>query len=198
METIRSEFKNHWFKIAVYIFAAIFLYNVIDDVRAWLRKPNQTVINQTTPAPINFGTSGQQQKPPEVYVNVHPVVQEKVEGKLEPKKNPDDPNIDIKDQEVKWKLRYNGKVFDYIPYTQEQYNFDPKTWTFNYTRTSEMNVNVATPQIAYAIALGWGTNGPAGQLDYRIKKTPFNIWLYGDRRTVAGGLKFVQYKGGNE
>jgi hypothetical protein len=86
VETIRSEFKNHWFKIAVYIFAAIFLYNVIDDVRAWLRKPNQTVINQTTPAPINFGTSGQQQKPPEVYVNVHPVVQEQRRG--QPRRRP--------------------------------------------------------------------------------------------------------------
>lgn len=191
---IKQELKQNWFKILLTIVVCVIVWNVIDDVRAYLKKPNSTIV-QTSPAPLNLNANGQTiNRPPDVYVNVNPTLTERAVATVTPQTTNSTPSVVVNDPAPKFFLNYNGKRFNYVPYTTEQYNFDPKTWQFNYSRTSEMNVNVEVPTPKYSIGGGMNTkHDPALMGTYRFGRTPFNAWVYASPADQAIGLNFTQY-----
>lgn len=169
---------------------------MIGDVKAWLNKPASNTVIQTTPfTPLNVNSSGQQlTKTPDVYVNVNPVLTERTTATLTPSTSNSTPSVVISDPTPVFNMKYNGNKFDYVPYTQEQYNFDPKTWKFDFNRTTTMNLNVEVPTPKWGLGVGKSFGGKVAiQGDYRIGNTPFNVWGYASDKDQALGIKFVQY-----
>ena len=190
-----SEIKGNWGKIIIWILvisACIFAYN---DVIKYLHKPNGNTIIQQTPSPVNLNANGQQMaKPADIYVNVNPVLGEKSVATVIPKTNNTTPSASITDNQPKFVLKYNGVKYEYVPYTTEQANFDPKSWEFQYTRNTTMDVNVEVPTPRYSIGVGMNIDkSPAIMGTYRMGNTPFNVWGYASSKDQAIGLNFTQY-----
>ena len=57
------------------------------------------------------------------------------------------------------------------------------------TEQSEMRINITAPKPAFNVGLGWSKEGPAGQINGPLYKN-VSWWVYGDKKTVAGGLQF--------
>ena len=194
---LKLELKEHWKQVVVFLTVVCLLGGVFfemkDSIKAWLNKSTSNIV-QVSPAPVNINANGKEtSSPAPFYVNVNPTLSERSTATLLPSTSNKTPSVKVTDPEPVFMLNYNGHKFDYVPYTTEQYNFDPKTWQFDYTRKSEMNVNVEVPTPRYAIGMGYGNHGVAIQGDYRIGTSPFNVWGYADSKTVAAGLKFTQY-----
>ena len=178
-------------------FSFILVWNILDDVRAWLRNPvkSQTIV-QNSPVPVNLNAGGQQiSAPPPVYVYVEAQNKEQNTGKIVEKQNQKiDPDILIQDNKPIYKLRYNGKDFIWeSPISNEKYKFEKGQFTMD--RTTEINVNVEVPQPIWGIGIGKSFKGNyAIQADVRIGKTPFNVWGYASDKDQSIGIKFVQYE----
>lgn len=196
-DNIKQELKENWGKIATTLIVVAILftsyYDLRDDFKAWLKKPNQ--VTQNSPVPINFNANGlQTSSPPPIYVNVQPQIKEistaGITTKPDPKTSPD---IVINDPLPTYRLVYNGNPFTWTsPIVDEKYKFD--NGQFVYTRDTSINVNVEVPQPRWGIGIGKSFQGDYAILEqYRIGKTPFNIWAYQSKADQAIGLMFVQY-----
>jgi hypothetical protein len=56
------------------------------------------------------------------------------------------------------------------------------------TEQTQLRLDIKVPQPRYLLGLGWGSNGLAGNVVGRINDYGSSWWIYGDRRTLAGGL----------
>lgn len=198
MEWIKSELKDNWFKIAVLIFCLFVVYDLYGDVKAFLKKPNTTVVTQSPDQkPTNINPYGNiTVAPPAISVNVQPsTVERTVAGVQEKINNPANPKTSadvVLDDKSTYKLSYNGKPFEFKPDIKENYKFEKGQLVVD--KTSTYNVNVSVPVVAGGIGIGRTTDGQnAATFDYRIGKTPFNIWLYRGGET-AYGIKYEWYK----
>lgn len=195
---IKGELKEHWGRILLIGLATVILVtgyaDLRDDIKHFFQKDNKTIV-QTTPAPINLNANGQQiDRKPDIYVNVNPVLGEKSVATVIPKTENATPSASITDNQPKFFLKYNGVRYDYVPYTTEQANFDPKSWQFTYTRNTTMDINVEVPQPRYSIGVGKSLKGGVAVTgDYRLGQTPFQVWGYASDKDQAIGLKFTQY-----
>lgn len=194
----KKELKEHWGRIALCLIGVTILVTAYvdlrDDVKSFFTKDNKTVV-QVAPTPVNINADGKQisQLPP-TYVNVNPVVTERTTATLTQNPLTTHPTVKVTDPEPKFTLNYNGHKFDYVPYTTEQYNFDEKKWTFDYTRKTEMNVNVEVPTPRWSMGIGKSFKGSyAVTGDYRLGTSPFQVWGYASDKDQAIGLKFTQY-----
>lgn len=192
---IKKELKENWFKIIAFIAVCIFVYAIVGDIKNWLNKSSTPQIVQVSPSPINLNANGQQlANPAPIYVNVNPTVTEGATATVIPQTSNATPSVVVDDPAPKFVLRYNGRGFNYVPYMQEQYNFDPRTWQFNYSRTSEINVNVEVPQPEWEIGIAKSFKSDyAIEAGLRLGRTPFNVWGYASKADQALGIKFVQY-----
>jgi len=56
------------------------------------------------------------------------------------------------------------------------------------TATFEVKVPTVDNTRKWAVGIGYSNHGIAGKIDFPIKK-PVGGWIYGDRKTIAGGIQ---------
>jgi len=189
----KTELKENWFKILMGIAVLILVWTLLDDVRGFLRKDNKVVVQ--TPAPININSAGQvTPRVPDIYVNLQTQGTTEAVAQMKEKVDPkNDPDFVVDQKQQTYTMSFNGgKPMSFMPDFKEFAKLDKGQ--FNYSSTSSMNINVEVPQPKWGIGIGKATKGGyAVQADYRIAKTPFNVWGYASQADQAIGLKFVQY-----
>ncbi len=85
-------------------------------------------------------------------------------------------------------IKVNDKEFTVPTEMQETAKFDKGKLVI--TEQSEFRLNLTTPKPALQVGIGWSSNGPAAQLNGPLYK---NVawWIYGDKRTFAGGIQMA-------
>jgi len=150
---------------------------------------------QQLPQPnITINTAGEQSKPGEpqlVYVqgqntNTKEIVYVPKEtdvktGSLE--------KTDVQFEQIQGKIyvKVNGKEFEVPADVKENTKFENGKLVV--TQQSEMRIHITTPKPAINLGLGWSKAGAAAQINGPLFKN-VSWWVYGDKKTVAGGLQF--------
>jgi acyl-homoserine lactone acylase PvdQ len=57
------------------------------------------------------------------------------------------------------------------------------------TDQSEMHINITSPRPQFNLGVGWSKNGAALQANGPVYKN-VSWWMYGDKKTLAGGIQF--------
>lgn len=146
------------------------------------------------PPTINISTSGQPPKPGEpqvVYVqgtsqNTREIVY--VPKEIDPATGEKEKtDVQFEKKQGKVYVKVNGKDFEVPADVQENAKFENGKLVV--TEETQMRLNITTPKPAVNLGLGWSLNGPAMQINGPLYKN-VSWWVYGDKKTVAGGLQF--------
>lgn len=84
-------------------------------------------------------------------------------------------------------VKVNGKDFEVPAEVKENVEFENGKLVV--TEQTEMRVNITAPKPSFNLGIGWSKEGPAAELNGPLYKN-VSWWVYGDKRTVAGGLQF--------
>lgn len=85
-------------------------------------------------------------------------------------------------------VKVNGRETQFTTLTDETQKFAKGKLVI--TEETQLKLEIKTPPPPrFSLGVGWGTNGPALTLGGRLGGGPAGWWLYGDRRTLAGGLQ---------
>lgn len=90
-------------------------------------------------------------------------------------------------QQGKVYVKVNGKDFEVPAEVKEDARFDKGKLVI--TEQTEMRVNITAPKPSFNLGVGWSKEGPAAELNGPLYKN-VSWWVYGDKRTVAGGVQF--------
>lgn len=150
---------------------------------------------QPSQAPVvTVNTSGQPSKPGEtqvVYVKGDSTYTKEivyVPKEIDPKTSlPEKTDVQFERRDSKVYVVINGKEFEVPVDVKEDAKFEKGKLII--TEKTEMRVNITAPKPAFNVGIGWSNNGPAAQINGPLIKTA-SWWVYGDRKTVAGGLQF--------
>lgn len=143
---------------------------------------------------VTVNTSGQVSKPGEtqiVYVkgdssDTKEIVY--VPKEIDTKTNqPEKTDVQFGRRDSKVYVVINGKEFEVPVDVKEDAKFEKGKLVI--TEKTEMRVNITAPKPAFNVGLGRSNNGPAAQLNGPLIKN-VSWWVYGDKKTVAGGLQF--------
>jgi len=96
-------------------------------------------------------------------------------------------DVQFETKQGKIYVKVNGKDFEVPADVQETTKFENGKLVV--TQQSEMRVNITAPKPAFNLGLGWSKEGPAAQINGPLLKN-ISWWVYGDKKTVAGGLQF--------
>lgn len=193
---LKNELRDNWFKLLVFIFCLVLVYDLYGDLKDFLKKPT-TVITQTSDQkPTNINPYGNiTVAPPAISVNVQPTTTERTVAGVQEKvvtSNPKTSADVVVDEKNTYKLSYNGKPYEFKPDIKENYKFENGQLVID--KTSAYNVNVSVPVPAVGVGIGRTLEGKtAVTIDYRFGKTPFNAWMYHGGET-AYGIKLIWYK----
>lgn len=153
---------------------------------------NQAQALQTPNITIN--TSGEKSKPGEpqvVYVqgastNTKEIVY--VPKEIDPTTGQlEKTDVQFSRQQGKVYVKVNGKDFEVPAEVKEDAKFDKGKLVI--TEQTEMRVNITAPKPSFNLGVGWSKEGPAAELNGPLYKN-VSWWVYGDKRTVAGGVQF--------
>lgn len=84
-------------------------------------------------------------------------------------------------------VKVNGKEFEVPANVKEDAKFENGKLVV--TEQTELRVNITAPKPVMQMGLGWSANGPAMQVNGPLVKN-VSWWVYGDKKSVAGGLQF--------
>lgn len=96
-------------------------------------------------------------------------------------------DVQFEKKEGKIYVKVNGKDFEVPADVKESTKFENGKLVV--TEQSELRINITAPKPAYNLGLGWSKEGPAAQLNGPFFKN-VSWWVYGDKKTFAGGLQF--------
>lgn len=150
---------------------------------------------QPAPAPVvTVNTAGQPAKPGEtqvVYVkgdSTHTKEVVYIPKEIDPKTGQTEKtDVQFERRESKVYVVVNGKEFEVPAEVKEDAKFEKGKLVI--TEKTELRVNITAPKPAFYFGAGWSNNGPAAQLNGPLVKN-VSWWLYGDRKTAAGGIQF--------
>lgn len=114
-----------------------------------------------------------------------------LEGKKEiayvPKDTGEKTDVQIDAAKPTVTVKVNGKETEFAALTDEKQKFEKGKLVI--TEDTQLRLEIKTPpQPRYSLGVGWGKNGAAVTVGGRLGGGPGGWWLYGDRRTMAGGL----------
>ncbi len=114
-----------------------------------------------------------------------------LEGRKEimyvPKEEGERTDVQIEAAKPKVTVKVNGKETVFAALTEEKQKFEKGKLVI--TEDTQLRLEIKTPpRPRYNVGVGWGTNGVALTIGGRLGGGPAGWWLYGDRRTLAGGL----------
>lgn len=102
------------------------------------------------------------------------------------KQNGEKTDVELTAAKPKVTVSVNGQQRQLELATKENQKFEKGKLVI--TEESQLRLDIKTPQPRFNLGVGWGTHGPALTLGGRLGGGPAGWWLYGDRRTMAGGL----------
>lgn len=150
---------------------------------------------QQLPQPnITINTAGEKSKPGEpqvVYVQGQNTTTKEIV--YVPKEidattgNVEKTDVQFETKQGKVYVKVNGKDFEVPVDVKENTKFENGKLVV--TDKSEMRINITAPKPAFNLGLGWSKEGPAAQINGPLYKN-VSWWVYGDKKTVAGGLQF--------
>jgi len=143
---------------------------------------------------ITINTAGEKSKPGEaqvVYVqgqntNTKEIVYvpKEVDAKTGSMEKTD---VQFETRQGKVYVKVNGKDFEVPVDVKEDTKFEKGKLVV--TEKSEMRINITAPKPAFNVGLGWSQQGAAAQVNGPLFKN-VSWWVYGDKKTLAGGLQF--------
>lgn len=173
--------------LAVIVAALGVAYYEYRDYKDMLKKQAQAPVT-------SVNTSGQVSKPGEpqvVYVqgqNSHTKEVVYVPKAVDPATNqPEKTDVEFERRASKVYVKINGKEFEVPSEVKEDAKFEKGKLVV--TEQTELKLNITAPKPAFNLGVGWSGNGPAMQINGPFYKNS-SWWLYGDKKTVAGGLQF--------
>lgn len=96
-------------------------------------------------------------------------------------------DVEFEKKQGKIYVKVNGKDFEVPADVKENTKFENGKLVV--TEQSEMRINITAPKPAFNLGLGWSREGAAAQLNGPLFKN-VSWWVYGDKKTVSGGLQF--------
>lgn len=96
-------------------------------------------------------------------------------------------DVQFESKQGKIYVKVNGKDFEVPVDVKENTKFE--NGKILVTDQSEMRINITAPKPSANLGLGWSKEGPAAQVNGPLFKN-VSGWVYGDKKTVAGGLQF--------
>lgn len=98
-------------------------------------------------------------------------------------------DVEIKSAPPKVVVSVNGKETQFETLPSESQKFDKGKLVV--TEETKLTLDIKTPPPPkLSIGLGWSNHGPAALLGGRLDSGGHaNWWLYGDRKTVSGGIQ---------
>ncbi|MBP2627920.1 MAG: hypothetical protein H6Q68_2631 [Firmicutes bacterium] len=157
-------------------------------------KAEHQPVQQLSQPNITINTAGEKSKPGEtqvVYVQGQntqtkeivyvPKEVDAATGSLE--------KTDVQFEKIQGKIyvKVNGKDFEVPVDVKENTKFENGKLVV--TEKSEMRIDITAPKPAFNLGLGWSREGAAAQINGPLYKN-VSWWVYGDKKTVAGGLQF--------
>ncbi|MDR7867882.1 MAG: hypothetical protein RIN56_13835 [Sporomusaceae bacterium] len=83
-------------------------------------------------------------------------------------------------------VKVNGKDYEIPAEVQESTKFEKGKLVI--TEETQMRVNITAPKPRFNLGLGMSVHGPAAIVSGPLKGS-MSWWLYGDRKTIAGGIQ---------
>lgn len=96
-------------------------------------------------------------------------------------------DVQFDKQQEKVYVKVNGKDFAVPADVKESSKFENGKLVV--TEQSEMRVNITAPKPSFNLGVGWSREGAAAQINGPLYKN-VSWWVYGDKKTIAGGLQF--------
>ncbi|SDF34029.1 hypothetical protein [Sporolituus thermophilus] len=96
-------------------------------------------------------------------------------------------NVQFEKRQGKVYVKVNGKEFEVPAEVKEEAKFEKGKLVV--TEETEIRINITAPKPTLNVGVGWSMNGPAAQVNGQLWKS-VSWWVYGDRKTVAGGVQF--------
>lgn len=96
-------------------------------------------------------------------------------------------DVQFEKKQGKIYVKVNGKDFEVPAQVKEDTKFENGKLVV--TEQSEMHIQITAPKPAVNLGVGWSKNGVAAQMNGPLIKN-VSWWVYGDKKTVAGGLQF--------
>lgn len=189
--------KQHWkyiLGLAAVLALLAFCYSEYQD---WKQHIKEQAQKDTRPI-ISVNTAGQQSKPSEpqvVYVqgqNTHTKEIVYVPKEVDPETGQQErTDVQFETRQGKVYVKVNGKEFEVPAEVKEDAKFEKGKLVV--TEQTEMRINITAPKPTLNVGVGWSMNGPAAQVNGPLWKS-VSWWVYGDRKTVAGGVQFPLMK----
>jgi hypothetical protein len=149
--------------------------------------------NQQLPT-ISINTTGQPSKqgePQVVYIKGDNTVTKEVvyvPKEIDSKTGqPEKTDVQFEHRDKKIYVVVNGKEYEVPDEVTEDAKFEKGKLVI--TEKTEMRVNITAPKPSFNLGVGWSNHGPAAQINGPLVKNA-SWWVYGDRKTVAGGVQF--------
>ena len=187
MAFLQREWKFVAILLVTVIALAVAWYEYKQFIASYRQQPVQTPV-------VTVNTAGQPSKPGEtqvVYVkgdNTYTKEIVYVPKEIDPKTSlPEKTDVQFENRDSKIYVVVNGKEFEVPANVKEEAKFEKGKLVI--TEKTEMKVNITAPKPAFNLGIGWSKNGPAAQLNGPLIKEA-SWWVYGDRKTVAGGVQF--------
>lgn len=143
---------------------------------------------------ITINTSGEKSKPGEAQVvylqgaSSHTKEIVYVPKEVDPQTGQTEKtDVQFERKQGKIYVKVNGKDFEVPAEVKEDAKFENGKLVV--TEQTEMRVNITAPKPSFNLGVGWSKEGPAAQLNGPVYKN-VSWWVYGDKKTVAGGLQF--------
>lgn len=100
---------------------------------------------------------------------------------------PEKTDVEFERRASKVYVKVNGKEYEVPSEVKEDTKFEKGKLVV--TEQTELRLNITAPKPSFNLGIGWSGNGPALQINGPLYKNA-SWWLYGDKKTVAGGLQF--------
>ena len=96
-------------------------------------------------------------------------------------------DVQVEAARPKVTVSVNGKATQFDALTTETQKFERGKLVITEETQLRLDVKVPPPPRC-SLGIGWGKNGPAFMAGGRLGGVPAGRWLFGDRRTLAGGI----------
>ncbi len=183
--------KNEWKFLVLFVFVLAVTVFVYSEYQQWKQHVFES---KNIPPVININTDGQPPKPGEpqiVYVqgqNTHTQEIVYVPKEIDPATGQQEKtDVQFEKRESKVYVKVNGKEFEVPTDVQEDAKFQNGKLVI--TEDTQMRLNITAPKPSFNLGVGWSKEGPAAQINGPLYKNA-SWWVYGDKKTVAGGVQF--------
>jgi hypothetical protein len=143
---------------------------------------------------ISVNVNGEPSKPGEPQIvqvqgqNTHTKEIVYVQKEVDPvTKLPEKTDVQFERKASKIYVKVNGKEYEVPSEVKEDAKFEKGKLVI--TEQSELRLNLTAPKPSVNLGVGWSLNGPAVQVNGPLYKN-VSWWLYGDKKTFAGGVQF--------